>query len=202
MERAGVEAGEVARAGGGPWSFEPGRVGRPCVHRERDQRHAQSATQGRPLRRHRIGARSDRTQVHRRLFRQAHGQTAVGTGRQVRRADHQAASQVDPRELDARHRRPPHRCHVRLRGALRLRHERQAAVEEGIRHARFGILHGARRAVGICELAGDSQRPRDPAGGRAEGFVRGGVRRAERQGTVAHARARTCRRGARRRSST
>ena len=35
------------------------------LHRERDQRHARSAAEGRPLRRHRLGARHDRAQVDR-----------------------------------------------------------------------------------------------------------------------------------------
>ena len=42
----------------GPRPLEPDRVGRSGLHRQRDQRHARSAAEGRPLRRHRLGARS------------------------------------------------------------------------------------------------------------------------------------------------
>ncbi len=42
--------------------------------------------------------------------------------------------------------------------------DRRPAVEEGLRAARLGLLHGAGRAVGFRELAGHPQRARDPAG--------------------------------------
>ena len=85
-------------------------------------------------------------------------------------------------------------------GPVRVLDDRRSDLEEGLRPSRFRLLHGAGRAVGLCQLAGDSQRPRHPPGRRAEGFVRGGVRRAHRQASCGAPRAPTCRRGARRRS--
>ena len=84
-------------------------------------------------------------------------------------------------------------------GLYAYRHEGQAALEEGLRRARFRLLHGAGRAMGIRQLAGDSRRPRHRAGRRAEGIVRRGVRRARPARSSGGRRAPTCRPGARRR---
>ena len=186
LERARVAIDQVARAGLGPGPLQPGRVGRHGVHRQRRQRHARSATEGRPLRRHRLRPRHHLAQVAGDVLRQEHRQAAVGAHREDRRADREAAPEVDARQLDARHRRPAHRRDVRLRGPLRVRLEGRRRLAEGFRRARLRLLHGARRAVGICQLAGDPQRQGDRASRRAEGLVRGGVRRAHRQGAVAH----------------
>ena len=93
-----------------------------------------------------------RWMVH--VLRQADRQATLGAHRAHRRAQSQAPHQVHARELDARDRRPLHRGVLRIGGALRLRHEGQADLEEGLRPARLRVLHGARGAVGVCQLAG------------------------------------------------
>ncbi len=90
----------------------------------------------------------------------------------------------------------PHRP-VWVRGAVCLRPERQAAVEEGPRRARIGILSGAVCSVGLCELTDHPRRPRHRSGRRAQGLVPGGVRRGDRARSSGERRAATTRRGAR-----
>ena len=120
---------------------------------------AEPAAQGRPLRRHRVGRRT--TTEHQWLvlcFDKATGKHAVAADRAHRRAEGQAPHQVHARQLDAGHRRPLHPRVLRIGGAVRLRHEGEAGLEEGLRPARLRLLHGARRAVGLCQLADHSRR--------------------------------------------
>ena len=125
-------------------------------------------------------------------------QGEVGTDCGHRRAEDQAPHQGHARQLDAGHRRQARSSRSSDRkGCTATTSEGQAAVEEGLRRARLRLLHGARGAMGLCQFAGDPRRPRDPAVRRAEGLVSWRVLAEGRPRAVAHARARTCRRGAR-----
>ena len=72
-------------------------------------------------------------------------------------------------------------------GSLQLRPEWRAALEEGFRSVGFRLLHGARRAVGICQFARNLRKHGHHSGGRAEELVSRGVRSRQRKGTLAHA---------------
>ena len=130
------------------------------------------------------------------------GKRSSGSRRRYkRRAEDQAPHEDEPRQLDAGDRRRADHRVLRIRRALRLRPEGQAALEEGSRRARRRLLHGARGPVGDRQLAGPPRRHGDRPGGRAEGIVPGDVRREGRPRGLARRRAPTCRRGARRPST-
>ena len=175
--------------------------GDTVYRRHVDQRAEGRRPQGRAVRRHRRRSRTTRrtsgasTRSTRRPARSA------GSARCSPRAQDQAAHQGDARQFDARHRRRADHRVLRLRRPLRLRHEGQAALEEGSRRPRRRLLRRPRRAVGDRQLADPARRRRRRAGRRAEGLVPRRVRREGRQGAVAQDRATTCRRGARRRST-
>ena len=175
-------------AGRSAWAraLESGRLGQSRLHGQRRQRPAGPAAQGRTLRRHRVGDRRDRTPLAGGLLRQADGEAAVAANRAYRRAESEAAYQVDSCQLHPRDRRPLHPGVLRIRRAVRLRHEWEAGLEERLRPAGLGLLHGAGRPVGLRQLAGDSRRPRHPASRCAEGLLRRGARPRDGQGAMAN----------------
>ena len=120
------------------------------------------------------------------VFRQEHRQAAMGAHGEDRRADREAPPQVHARQLHAGHRRPHVVAMFGSEGLYAYDVNGTLVWQKDFGAARLRLLHGAGRAVGIWQLAGDPQRPGDRAGRRAEGLVRRGVRRAHRQGIVAH----------------
>ena len=118
-----------------------------------------------------------------------------------RRAEGQAAHEGDARELDARDRRRASRRVLRLRRALRVRHERARCCGRRISACSTPGSTWRPRRSGRRQLAGAPRQRRRHPGGRAEGLVPGRVRRVDRARRSGDARGTTCRRGARRRST-
>ena len=177
----------MANRGRRPRPLEPHRLGRSDLHQQRAQRQGQSGAEGRPLRRHHAGRRRHAASVDGDVLRQAQRQAAVAAHGAHGCAEGETALQVHAGELHARHRRQVHRRVLRIGRPLRLRHERHGGVEERLRRPRLRLLHGARGAVGLCQLAGDPRQPRGDSGGRAEGIVCRRPAPADRTRIVAHA---------------
>ena len=142
--------------------------------------------------------RRDGTPLARDLLRQADRQAALGAHRARRRAEGEAAHEVDARQLHARDRRPLHPRVLRIGGAVRLRHEGQAGLEEGLRPAGLRLLHGARTRSGDLPARRSSTATASSSRStcrRARSSRRSISRRAR---SCGERRATTCRRGARR----
>ena len=142
-------------------------------------------------------ARRHRARVARLLPRQEDRRRPLAADRAQGRPQNQAAHQSLARQFDARHRRRTPDRFLRIGGALRLRPQGQAAVEEGPRRPRCRLVHRSVGAMGNRQLAHPPRQRRRHPGGRAEGLVPRRVRRARRPRAVARRAGATCRRGAR-----
>ena len=140
----------------------------------------------RPLRRRRAGHGRLQAHVAPPGARQGDRQGRLGQGRLRRHAEDEAPPQVQPGLGDAGHRRHARDRVVRLRGPLRLRLRRQAAVEAGPRRAERRLVLRSRLRVGHRQLADHLQEHGDRAVRHPEGVVPGGVRHGLRERGVAH----------------
>ena len=169
----------------GTRALEPDCLGRPHLRQHVNQRQEGRRPEGRAVRRRQAGPRRHRTRVARLLPRQEDRRRPLAADGAEGRPQDQASHQGVARELHARHRRRTPDRLLRVGGALRVRPQGQAALEEGPRRARWRLVHRPVGAVGNRQLPHPPRQRRRHPGRRAEGFVPRRVRRPRPAGVVA-----------------
>ena len=168
-----------------PRPLEPDRLGRPHLRQHVNQRPEGRRPEGRALRRRQACPRRHRARVAHLLPRQEDRRRSLAADGAQGGPEDQAPHEGVARELDARHRRRAPDRLLRIRRALRVRPQGQAALEEGPRRARCRLVHRPVGAMGDRQLPHPPRQRRRHPGRRAEGVVPRRVRCQQRQGVVA-----------------
>ena len=151
---------------------QPDYLGGSRFPHDRGQRRGRLVVPHRSLRRRQAGRRSLGAPVQGLLPRQEDRENSVGSNRVQRRAEGEAAHEVDAGQLHTGHGWQARRRRVRERGsARRVRPRRQGALARGSRSPRQRLVLRSDLPVGALELAGHLQELRDRPGRRPEGLV-------------------------------